>query len=184
MRTNSSPAVSLTHRLILALVFTITIIMVLVAGSFYIYTEAELERNFADDVNETMSYLEGSLGRLLWFYDHDSVARVTQTVLHNELVVSITIRDEQKKKTISVSDQKASEVLIETRPLYFNDFTMGEVEVHFSQVQLKQALERILWIVLSVWLLTVLSIVLLTSLFVRRHFRGPLNSFIQLTYNI
>ncbi|MGN7612419.1 ATP-binding protein [Magnetococcales bacterium HHB-1] len=180
MRTTLNKPISLSRRLVKMLVLTVTVIMVAVATSFYIYTAGELERNFSDDVEETLSYLEGTLGRLLWFYDHDSVVRVAQTVLQNDLVISITIRDERKHKAFSTAEQAVGAVVVETRAVYYNNLPMGEVEVHFSRSLMKEALDRILLIILSVWFLTVLSIVFLTRMFVRKHFRGPLNSFTQL----
>jgi hypothetical protein len=181
MKTTPNKIISLSQRLILSLVSTITVITVVVASSFYFYTAAELERNFADNVEETLSYLDGTLGRLLWFYDHDSAARVAETVLRNDfLVVGVTIRDEQKNEVISIAEQRMDAVVVETRSVHYNALSMGEVEVHFSRALLKGELDRILWISFSVWLLTAISIILLTSMFVRKQFHGPLQSFIQL----
>ncbi len=180
MRVTPNKTVSLSRRLSLALVSVITLIVVLVATGFYLYTAAELERNFTRKEEETLSYLDGTLGRVMWYFDHDTVTRVAKTVLRDDLVVGVTIRDEQNKSIISISEQSRGDVLVRTRSIHFADSLVGELELVFSRAHLTDALTSILLISLTVWLLAILSIGVLTNLFIRKFFRGPLMSFTDL----
>ncbi|MCU7928984.1 MAG: response regulator [Candidatus Thiodiazotropha sp. (ex Dulcina madagascariensis)] len=162
------------------MVSAMTLIVVLVATGFYLYTAAGLERNFNRKVEETLSYLDGTLGRLLWYVDHDTAARVAETVLRDDLVVGVTIRDEQKRNIISIGEQNSDDVLLRTHSIRFRDRTVGELKLIFSRAPLAETLTNILLISLSVWLLAALSIGVLTNLFIRKYFRGPLLSFTDL----
>ena len=167
----------MSRRLTLALVSAMTLIVVLVATGFYLYTAAELEQSFTRKVEETLSYLEGTLGRVLWYFDTDSVAKVAETVLRDDLVVGVTIRDERKSNIFSAGRQNSDTDLIRTRSIRYKDLLVGELELAFSRASLTDTLTSILLISLSVWMLAVLSIAVLTSLFIRKYFRGPLMSF-------
>lgn len=176
----SKKQVSMSRRLSLALVSAMTLIVVLVASSFYLYTAAELERNFSRKVDETLSYLDGTLGRLLWYVDHDTVARVAETVLRDDLVVGVTVLDEKGGGIFSNHEQDGDEILLRTHSIHFQDRTVGELKLIFSRAPLSKTLTGILLTSLLVWLLAVLSIAVLTNLFIRKYFRGPLQSFTDL----
>ena len=172
--------ISMGRRLTLALVFAVTLIVVLVASGFYFYTAAELERNFTQKVDETVSYLDGSLGRILWHVDYNTVVGVAETVLRDDLVVGVTIRDEMKRVIYSVSEQDGDDLLVRNRSIRYKGELVGEVEVYFSAAPLADTLTNILLISLSVWLLAIISIGVLTNLFIRKFFQGPLTSFTDL----
>jgi len=172
--------VSMSRRLTLALVFAMTLIVVLVASGFYFYTATELERSFNQKVEETVSYLEGSLGRILWHVDNTTVVGVAETVLQDDLVVGVTIRDEQDKSIYSVREQDGDDLLLRNRSIRYKRELVGEVDVYFSAAPLEDTLTNILLISLSVWLLAIISIAVLTNLFIRKFFQGPLTSFTDL----
>ncbi len=172
--------VSMSQRLILALALTMTLVSVLVAAGFYLLTAAELEKTFNRKVEQTVSYLNGTLAPLLWTFDHDTAVRVAQTVLQGDLVVGATIRDEWGESVFSAREQSGNAELIQTRSIRIQNETVGELELIFSRTSLTATLDSILWISLSVWLLTLLSITVLTYFFIRKYFQGPLASFVDL----
>ncbi len=172
--------VSMSQRLILALALTMTLVSVLVATGFYLLTAAELEKTFNRKVEQTVSYLDGTLAPLLWNFDHNTAVRVAQTVLQDDLVVGATIRDEWGESVFSTREQNGNAELIHTRSIRFQNETVGELELIFSRASLTATLDSILWISLSVWLLALLSITVLTYFFIRKYFRGPLASFVDL----
>ncbi len=71
-------------------------------------------------------------------------------------------------------------MLVRTQSIHFNDRTIGKLELIFSRATLDDTLSSIMWISLSVWLLVVTSITVLTTLFIRKYFRGSLASFLDL----
>jgi PAS domain S-box-containing protein len=172
--------VSLSRRLTLALVLALTLVVVLVATVLYFVTANRLEQNFARKVEQNLSYLNGTLGPLLWNFDHDTAIQVGQTVLLNDQIVRLTIRNEKGESIFSAHEPGSDVVLVRTQPIRFQDKTVGELEVVFSHDLLDEALAGILRISLLVWLLTVFSIIVLTSLFIRKYFRGPLASLTNL----
>ncbi|MES9875280.1 MAG: ATP-binding protein [Candidatus Sedimenticola sp. 6PFRAG7] len=180
MGIESNKTVSMSRRLTLALVTSITLAVVLVASGFYLNTSAELERNFTRKVEETLSYLEGTLGQVLWHVDHKTAARVGETALRDDLVVGVTIRDERKKNIYSIGEPNGNDLLVRNRSIRFKDELVGELTLVFSRAPLTDTLTNILLISLSVWLLVAVSIAVLINLFIRKYFRGPLRSFTEL----
>ncbi|MBW9256654.1 MAG: PAS domain S-box protein [Candidatus Thiodiazotropha sp. (ex. Lucinisca nassula)] len=180
MSSKPSKTISLSSRLVLAQIIAITFIAIAVASGIYIYTADELKRNYDRDAEQVITYLDGTLGRLLWFYDQDGIARVAETVLQDDLVASVLIRNEKSEMIYSTSDHSTDTSLIKTHSIHFNDQSMGKVEVHYSRANLDKTLERILWTILFVWLLFTICIVLFTHGFVRKFFKGPLASFNRL----
>jgi PAS domain S-box-containing protein len=179
----SSPTmnqVSMSRLLTRSLAITMTLVMVLIATGFYMLASAELERNFARKVEQTLSYLNGALGPVMWNFDIDTAVRIAETVVRDDLVVGITIWDEKRKVVFSANDQSDGSDVVETHSIRFKNKVVGHVELTFSQIYLVNTLENILWGSLLVWLLAVLAITVFTSLFIRKYFRGPLASFIDL----
>ncbi len=172
--------VSMSRRLTLALVLTMTFIIVLVASGFYISTRVELERNFALKVEQTLSYLDGTLSRLLWFFDHETVASLAETAKQDDLVAGLTIRGRKKNTIYSTGRQNSEASLVRARPMYFNDVYMGELELHLSRDHLSDSLTSILFVSLSVWILSIIGISVLTRYFIQKYFNGPLVSFVKL----
>ena len=167
----------MSRRLSLALVSAMTLIVVLVASGFYLYNAVELERNYTRKMDETLSYLDGTLGQLLWHYDHDAAARMAETALRDDLVVGVTVLDEKGKPIFSNHKQSGGEILIQTHSIRFQERTVGELKLIFSRAPLTETLTNILLISLFTWLLALISITVLTNLFIRLYFRGPLMSF-------
>lgn len=180
MRTVPKNTVSMGRRLSLALISTMTLIAVLVATVFYHYNAAELERNFSLKVEETLSFLDGSLGPILWHFDHNTVVWVAKTALQDDQVVGVIIRDEQKQLIYAIDEEYSDDVLVRNRLISFEGEPVGELELVFSRALLKDTLTNILINSLLVWLLTAVSIGVLTKLFIAKFFRGPLEAFIDL----
>jgi PAS domain S-box-containing protein len=180
MNTPPTKPVSMSQRLTLALVLTMTLVVALVGSGFHLYTADKLEKTFTRKVEQTLSYLDGTLSPVLWNYDHNTAARVARTALQDDLVEGITIRDENGKDIFSDVRQGSEDMLVRTRTFRFQNRTLGELELYFSRASLNETLNDILLASLSVWLLSVLSIVVFTNLFIRKYFRRPLASFIDL----
>ena len=180
MNRSSKKQVSMSRRLTLALVSVMTLIVVLVAGGFYFYTAAQLERNFERKIDETVSYLDGTIGQLLWHLDHNSVARVAETISNDDLVLGVTVLGEKGEQIYSNHNLSSDESLLRNHSVNYRNRHVGELQLIFTRAPLAETLSGILLISLLVWLLAVLSIGGLTHLFVRKYFRGPLESFTEL----
>jgi PAS domain S-box-containing protein len=172
--------ISMSRRLTLALALAMTLASVLVTTSFYQFTAVQLEKTFNQKVEQTLSFLDGMLAPVLWSFDHDTVMRVAQTTLRDDLVVGVTIRDQTDMIIFSEREHDSNGVLFQTKLVRFQDEKVGELDVFFSRTPLVTTLTNILWISLSVWVLALLSITILTYFFIRKYFRGPLASFIDL----
>jgi signal transduction histidine kinase/CheY-like chemotaxis protein len=180
MINSSAKTVSMSKRLDVAQTITITIILVLLTTGFYLFTAAKLEQTYNNKVNQTLSYLNGTLAPMLWTVDLNTISLVTEAVLREELVVGIKVNDELGKNLISKHKQNEVIGLKQKQAIYFKDIKVGDMEVHFSRASLDNTLTGILWICLLVWLSTVISITILNNIFIRKFFRGPLASFTKL----
>lgn len=170
----------MSRRLGMAQMVTITIILVLITSSFYIFTASKLEQTYNNKINQTLSYLNSTLAPMLWNVDLDTASLVTEAVLRDELVVGIILNDELGKNLISKHKQKEVIKLKQKQAIYFKDIKVGDLEMHFSRASLDNTLTSILWICLLAWLSTVISISILNNIFIRKFFRGPLASFTKL----
>jgi len=172
--------VSMSQRLTLAIALAMTFIVVLIATGFYQYTATGLEKTFNRKVEQNLSYLDGALAPLLWNFDHDTIARVAETAMRSELVVGVTIRGEDGKNILSISENSLDPIVMRTQKIHFEDKVVGELELLFSRGPLSDTLTGILLISLSVWLVTVLVMSGLIYLFIRKYFRGLLASLTDL----
>jgi PAS domain S-box-containing protein len=179
IKTSQKP-VSMSRRLALALALTTTFVVILVAGGFYGFTASGLEKTFERKVVETLAHLDGTLAPLMWNFDHDTATRVAQTVLQGDLVIGLNIRDEGGRRIFSGGETNGNEELVRTQPIHFQDAAVGEMEVRFSRASLTDTLSEILWIGLLIWALSVVSIIVLTDIFIRKFFRRPLAAFTEL----
>lgn len=171
----------MSQRLTLALVSAMALIAVAFASGFYLYTAAEIERNFTQKADETQSYLDGTLAPLLWGLDHETVAWVVKTVLQDKMIVHISVKDGNGKVIASDGVGSTEDTVSRTLSIHFKETYVGEVELVFSRAALTETLNNILLVSLSAWLLTAVCISVLTHLFIRQFFRGPLISFTDLT---
>jgi len=171
----------MSRSLNLALGVTITLISLLSAAGFYFITSSDLEEAFDLNVDQTFSFLDGALAPMLWTYDYATIEQVAQSVLRDNLIAGITIQDQSGTNIFSSVDQVSDETQLQSQPILYQGVVVGNVELLFSQSELSDSLAEIVRIVLVVWFLTVLSITLLTTIFIRKYFRGPLENFIRLT---
>ena len=185
MKTPDLKSVSMSKRLTLALVLVMTLISVLVATSFYLFTSSKLEQTFNREVEQIFSYLDGAIAPALWSYDFETTAQIAETMLRDDLVIGVTVRGDKQKSVFSSGEQNGSKTLVRTQPILFQNRVVGELEVFFSRDSLSQTLNGILWVSLSLWLLAVLSLTALIHLFIHKYFEGPLASFTELaqSYN-
>jgi PAS domain S-box-containing protein len=172
--------ISMSRRLTVALAMAMTIVIVLVGGGFYLHTAYELDNTFNRKMEQTLSYLDGTLGPVLWNFDHETAARVAETVLRDDLVVGVTILDDKRNHIFSVLEESGESVLVRTMTIQFQGASVGEIELLFSRTSLTKALIDILWVSLSFWVLAVLCIAVLPGFFIRKWFRAPLAAFIEL----
>jgi PAS domain S-box-containing protein len=172
--------VSMSRGLTLSLVLAMTLVSVLVATGFYLFTANKMKQDFDRKVEKTLSYLDGTLGPVLWNFDHDTAVRVAETVLRDDLVVGVVIKNDKGKSIFSIRNENGKNIQVRTQPIHFQNETVGQLELVFSRALLSSTLNGILLISLSVWFLAVLSITIFTHLFIRKYFRGPLASFVDL----
>ena len=162
-----------------------TIVMVLVTSGFYLLTSNQIKHEFEYKIESTLTYLDSTFVPLLWSYDYETVIKVAKVVLQDDMIVEVVVRDGKGISIFSDSKQSAGAEKVQIRPLQFNGKIVGEMELHFSPHPLNEKLRNLLWLSLAVWLLALLSIAVLTHVFIRKYFRGPLTSFIKLanSYN-
>lgn len=172
--------VSMAKRLTLALSITMTSIVVFGALVFYFFTANEIEQSFDLKVEQTQSYLQGTLASLMWNFDRETVARVAQTILTDDVVVAIEIRDDKQNIVFSESKPNDNALLIETRQLMLEGVIVGEMDISFSRASLSNNLNNIILVNLVIWLLALTGINVSMTLYIRKYFRAPLASFTEL----
>jgi signal transduction histidine kinase/FixJ family two-component response regulator len=168
------------RRLTGALAAAMTLVFILVTGGFYWFTAFTHEQAFAAKIDGTLAYMGGALSTPLWNIDTAAVRQVAETVLRDDLVVSVIIRDERGKSVFAAKEDGSGETILRTMPIHYGEAPVGELELIFSREPLRNELARILWGNLLVWLVAVLTVALITHFFIRKYFRGPLETFVEL----
>ncbi|MDH3957745.1 MAG: hypothetical protein OET81_13710, partial [Desulfobacteraceae bacterium] len=124
MSTRPTKQISMSRHLTRVLVLTMTIVVVLVAGGFYLFTAAEMKKTFNNKIEQTLTYLEGTIAPMMWNVDHVTASRVAQTVLQDDLITGVIIWDELGQKVISIHEQRDEVGLVKTKSIHFQDLPM------------------------------------------------------------
>ena len=180
MRTPTLKQVSMRRRLTLALTLAMTLVVIVVDGSLYLYNAYKLDKTFSQKILHSMSHLEKTLGHVLWNYDMATAELVAETLMLDDIIAGVTLRDENGEPLFLRTEPIQGELLTRTRSIQYNNKPVGEMDVMFSNTALSNSLADIVWISLVVWAVAVIIITILVNLFIFKYFKGPLDSFINL----
>jgi PAS domain S-box-containing protein len=172
--------IRMSRRLTLALVVVMTFVIVLVTSAVYLYAAKSLQTAFTEKIEYTLTYLESTLSTILWNYDLASAAVVVETAFQEDLIVGVRLLDEKMNVVFSKGVLDGQQLFSKSREIKYGDSVVGRLQVSYSRVSLDRSLNTMIWISLIFWVVSVVSITLLTHLFIGKFFRGPIETFVNL----
>ena len=166
---------SLARRLSVAMVLLVTLVSALASGLGYYLDRSHDWKLLQVKADEYAAYLQSSLEMPLWNLDEATVDKIADSILNNELFVSLLIIDSEGHVLFNQSTPDQYEAVERAVTIRHGQRIIGVV--HFSltarrYVEERQALLRTAMVLALVVVLTLLA---LTGLILNRLLRRPLN---------
>jgi hypothetical protein len=124
--------------------------------------------------DEYTEYLVGTLENPLWDYNEDAINTICITLLQNELVVSLVIKEPSGKVIFPGGKSRDTDVIKRTGKIHSHGELLGEVEISFTKRYVNESGRRLLASYAMTILFVSLSLVLLTHLLLRVFLKKPL----------
>jgi PAS domain S-box-containing protein len=167
---------SLSEELIgglLVLVSATTLLVTAVHMGFHLW---EGQREFAAKKSDYLRFLEEGLRQPLWQLDFETVQKLSESFLKNELAAGLRVVDDRGNRLVDrpPEDPEAPELDRETAVVRQDQDFLGEITIWFTQRHRRAAALELLWGSLTTLAIALLAIVLATRAFVDRFFRRPM----------
>jgi two-component system, cell cycle sensor histidine kinase and response regulator CckA len=175
-RTPSFMQQTISRDLTISLVLAVLITSALLYGLTYWFVSRSARFEMEEKAGEYLSYLVDSLALPVWSMDEEGVRRIADSFMRGDLVALIRIRDTTNQQVLFEAHETGLDhLLIKERPIIFNQRVIGSVVVGLTPRPYENRLNALLRSNLRNTLLIVIILAIITSLFVRRYLRHPLN---------
>ena len=165
----------------------LTILLVSTISFFIAYSvaKAKAHEHLNAKADEYIQYLKEILVLPIWNYDYEAIDAIGKSFMQNDYIAGITIVDSRDK--ICVAEKKRNIVPIVKRSVkltYFGE-PIGAVEITLASGYFDIWNRQLFWYISFIILINLLSLILLTGLFMRRSLNKPLRQLDELvtSYN-
>lgn len=155
------------------LAIVLTFIIFLLGGAYYLVTVTQAERDLADQASRRADELADVLSIPVWNLDANSVAQIAQVYLQAENLVALRVVDDAGV-AIYESSTEEKNLIIEQRPIRYNNQQVGQVEVSTSTQQITKLRSTIFISLFVIVAVVALTIVVATWLLLQRYLNQPL----------
>jgi len=171
---------TISRDLTISLVLAVLVPSALLYGLTYWFVSRTSRLELEEKAEEYVSYLVDSLALPVWSMDEEGVRRIADSFMRGDLVSLMRIRDTTNQQVLFEARETGLEALVlKERPIIFNQRVIGSVSVGLSARPYENRLNALLWSNLRNTLLIVIVLTIITSLFVRRYLRHPLDLLIR-----
>ncbi len=118
---------------------SVSVVVLLIAVSYWFLASA-YERDFTEKTNRTLEYLGDALSIPLWTIDLASVRELGETSLRDDMVASVTIRDDGDKALFAADKDITVETSRRKIPIMYEETRIGELELAFRSQPLRNKL--------------------------------------------
>ena len=166
-------------RRTLTLEITIIIVMVviLVSGSSLILNlravSQENEMQFIKKSNEYLSYLKESLELPLWTYDNASITKLAQMMMSNDIVSSLTIKDNKGNPIFTDKKQDEVEFAIKNESILYRGLAVGFLELGLTKRLYHKQQKRIVIVGMVTTLVVIMGVLGVVILSVIQFIKKP-----------
>ena len=171
---------TITRDLTISMVLAVLVPSALLFGLTYWFFSHAARTEMKEKAEEYVSYLVDSLALPVWSMDEEGVRRTADSFMRGDLVALLRIKDTTNQQVLFEAHETGQDhLLVMERPIVFNQRVIGTVKVGLTPRPYQKRLRTLLWSNLRNTLLIIFVLTIITSLFVRRYLRHPINLLIQ-----
>jgi serine phosphatase RsbU (regulator of sigma subunit) len=175
--TQRPKAKSLSRQLSLILILGVSIVSLIINGFIYKLNKEEALNAFENKNKQTVQQLIGVIAEPIWNVNIASLTLGANNFTLVEDLVFLEIFDENKHLLYSYSSELMDDNLVSSSTSVIrDDAAIGKINIAFSKNPLQRQLKSLLTSNLSIWLITVLTIGLLTLSVLKILLNKPLDS--------
>lgn len=166
--------------LTIVLVLIITIVILVFGFANYFLASNQAETGLAARAADMVDNLASVLAAPLWNVDTTAVTYLAETHEHIDDVVAVNIFAEDGEVIYDSELVDRTGLLMEQRPIYFEDQPVGSVEILFARQDIVE-LRNALWWNLGIITAVILAVIVVTHFLLRKLLSQPLA---QLAYGL
>jgi signal transduction histidine kinase len=176
---------SITRRFTASLVITVLIVSIIAVATLYqVVSWAEIKRveQKADDI---LKYLVGTLEMPLWAVDEEVVKTIGVVVSKDESIVRLIIRNETGAVVYAFEKEKDIGLIDRSSKIYHKQWDTenitGEVSLSLTSEIYRENNRRLLFSLMFIIFLILISVAVVTVIFIRAFLKKPLKSLNEIT---
>ena len=174
---------TLARDLALRLAATMTIIIVLLGTAYFVVSVGQAQRNLSQEAIRLVEELADVLSIPAWNLDRASIEQIAMAYQQAESVAAVRVLDEAGR-VMYESPTEEEGLIVETRPVVYEEQQIGQVEVMVSTQQVLALRRNITLLMLGIVVTIVSTVVLATGILLQRYLNVPLTNLTQGIENI
>ncbi len=167
---------TLSRSLIAGLALTVSISTVMITLIHLGFQTVSARRQFEVKASDYISFLQDSLSRPLWNFDHATIEKIAESILKSEMIAGIRISDIHK--TVMFDRRPASLPAggspFRSGPIVWEGREVGTVDLWLTHAPWRSALLNLLWGGMAILAVSLAAIVIGARVFVARYFQRPM----------
>ena len=168
---------SITRDITLAIVTIAVFVSILSLVVNLLIVTRENERQFVKKSNEYLAFLNESLEIPLWSYDTETIKKLGQMMMSNDIVSSLKIHD--SAGIINFDDRKTDETesVLKTADITYQGNLVGSLKLGLTKRLYQKQLKHIIFTALNTIIVLIIGLFIIVMLSARRFIRKPLDEF-------
>ena len=176
---------SITRQLTASLIITVLIVSVIaVTAMRQVVTQAAI-RSLEKKADETLAYLAGTVEMPLWAVDEEGVRTIGKAVSHDESIARLIIRNEFGVVIYSIEKENNGDLISRSGDIFHKQWNQekraGDVSVSLTPATYKAINQRLFFFSMLIIFLILISVAIVTVVFIRTALSKPLNSLNEIT---
>ncbi len=167
---------SISMRLTISLIIIVVLVSLFPISWIYINKNRQAKSTLENKADETIGYLSNILATPLWTVDEDTVIAIGDTLSRDEIIVRLVIMDSSSKALYSFKKESGSTLISREDNIYFQGHFAGKVTLSLTTRFLQKSSRDLMQSFAITTIFILVSLVVVTGLFVRIFLRKPLNS--------
>lgn len=165
---------SISKKLTVGLVTSVTIISILAISINTIYLVKTSVKSQHENANELINYLEKTSLRQLWHFDRESIELIGETFVQDDQIEAVRIIDARGDVYYQMDKKKhTGNSIRRSKKVFFKGEYIGEVSLKLSSTPYLEMLRQVLFSTIIVMVIVVITINLITGYLIRIFLRTP-----------
>jgi len=165
---------SISRRLTVSLFITVAFVSFSTAILFYHRAINKTQVTFHQKTDEIFDFLIGVLEFPLWDVNFPNVKMIGETISHNDLIVSLSIRSAPDILVYSKMKKGLTPSVYRNGEVFYQDECIGSVKIGFTDHYALKSRKELLSTIAATTSVILISLVFVTGIFIRLFLRVPL----------